>query len=59
MKHLALDYFFVRELNAKELEVRHIPSTHQLADVLIKPMPKSLFDILIGKIGVAKRSPIL
>lgn len=33
MKHLALDYFFLRQkVNSNELQVKHIPSVDQLAD---------------------------
>lgn len=60
MKHLTLDYFFVYEkVSAKEMEVRHIPSSNQLADILSKLLPKARFELLVEKIGVAKRPPIL
>ncbi|CAL1398618.1 unnamed protein product [Linum trigynum] len=38
MKHLALDYHFVRQLvQTKQLVVRHLPTASQLADILTKP----------------------
>lgn len=44
MKHLALDYHFVREqVQAKKLRVAHISSTDQLADALTKPLPRLRF----------------
>lgn len=60
MKHLTLDYFFVREkVNAKELEVKHIPSTKQIVDVLKKLLAKTQFQLLIDKLSVATRPPSL
>ncbi|GAU28735.1 hypothetical protein TSUD_372430 [Trifolium subterraneum] len=46
MKHLAIDYHFVRDLvAANQLQVSHVPSSHQLADLLTKPsfFPTSQF----------------
>ncbi|CAL1403910.1 unnamed protein product [Linum trigynum] len=53
MKHLALDYLFVRDLvQSKELHVQHIPTSHQLADSLTKPLPITRYQLLRSKIGV-------
>jgi hypothetical protein len=42
MKHLAIDYHFVRDLvAANQLQVSHIPSSHQLVDLLTKPLSSS------------------
>ncbi|CAL1359321.1 unnamed protein product [Linum trigynum] len=47
MKHLALDYQFVRELvQSFALRVLHIPKAHQLADSLTKPLPITQFQRL-------------
>ncbi|OMO97226.1 Reverse transcriptase, RNA-dependent DNA polymerase [Corchorus capsularis] len=60
MKHLALDYFFVREkVTAGQLKVKHIPTQQQLADVLTKSLATNRFTTLISKIGVSGRSTIL
>lgn len=60
MKHLALDFFFVREkVVSKELVVQHIPSLEQLADFLTKPLSRYKFLHFLDKIGVANGSPIL
>ena len=53
MKHLALDYHFVREkVSAGSLQVAHVSTNDQLADVLTKPLAKSCFALLRFKIGV-------
>lgn len=42
MKHLALDYFFVRErIQQGLLTVQHVPSCDQLADALNKSLSKA------------------
>ena len=58
MKHLALDYHFVRQqVQAKKLRVTHISSVDQLADALTKPLARSRFETLTSKIGLCKRRP--
>ncbi|PNX56481.1 putative copia-type protein [Trifolium pratense] len=60
MKHLAIDYHFVRDLvGKKELKVSHVPSSHQLADLLTKPLARNRHDFLTSKIGVVEPSSIL
>ncbi|PNY00673.1 retrovirus-related Pol polyprotein from transposon TNT 1-94 [Trifolium pratense] len=60
MKHLAIDYHFVRDLVAKkELQVSHVPSSHQLADLLTKPLSRTRHEFLTSKIGVVEISSIL
>jgi hypothetical protein len=59
MKHLAIDYHFVRDLvSSKQLQVLHIPSSYQLADLLKKPLPAARFHHLKSKIGVVDSSTI-
>jgi histone deacetylase 1/2 len=44
-KHIEIDYHFVREQVAKKaLEVRHISTHDQLADVLTKPLMVQQFE---------------
>ena len=58
MKHLALDYHFVRELvQRKFLRVSHISTTDQLADALTKPLPRARFHDIFVKIGLSTTRP--
>ncbi|KAJ9546464.1 hypothetical protein OSB04_019007 [Centaurea solstitialis] len=60
MKHVALDYHFVREqVSAGLLRVLHISSQDQPADMLTKPLPKAPFLRNRSKIGVSDGSSIL
>ena len=43
-KHFELDLFFVREnVIQKQVDVRHIPSLHQIADLLTKALSSTRF----------------
>ena len=58
MKHLALDYHFVRNhVQAGNIRVSHIHSSDQLADALTKPLSRPLFHTLRVKIGLATPRP--
>ncbi|GJS38530.1 retrovirus-related pol polyprotein from transposon TNT 1-94 [Tanacetum coccineum] len=60
MKHLALNYHFVRErVSDGSIRVLHISSKDQLADALTKPLGRSLFLHFRSKIGVSDGSSIL
>ena len=60
MKHVALDYHFVREKVADgSLKVSHVNTQSQLADVLTKPLSKSRFIFLRSKIGISDGTAIL
>ncbi|RVW92402.1 Retrovirus-related Pol polyprotein from transposon RE1 [Vitis vinifera] len=60
MKHVALDYHFIREqVQNGLLRVSHISASDQLADALTKPLARPQFDSLKAKIGLAPRSSIL
>lgn len=53
MKHVALDYHFVRgNVQSGALRVSHISTKDQLADALTKPLPRPRFIELFDKIGV-------
>jgi len=60
MKHIALDYHFVREqISAGQLKVLHVHSQDQLADMLTKPLSRAPFLRNRSKIGVSDGSSIL
>ena len=53
MKHIALDYHFVRDnVQAGTLRVSQLSTKDQLADALTKPLPRSRFLELMHKIGI-------
>ncbi|CAA7016634.1 unnamed protein product [Microthlaspi erraticum] len=58
MKHLALDYHFIREnVQSGALRVTHLSTHDQLADALTKPLPRTRFLMLFNKIGVRYLPP--
>lgn len=60
MKHIVLDYHFVREqVSAGLLRVLHVNSQDQLADMLTKPLAKAPSLRNRSKIGVSDESSIL
>ncbi|RVW62322.1 Retrovirus-related Pol polyprotein from transposon RE1 [Vitis vinifera] len=60
MKHVALDYHFIREqVQNGLLRVSHISASDQLVDALTKPLARPQFDSLKAKIGLAPRPSIL
>ncbi|KAJ8762182.1 hypothetical protein K2173_007336 [Erythroxylum novogranatense] len=60
MKHIALDYHFVRELvQQQRLRVTHVSTHDQIADVLTKPLPKRKLDHFRDKMNVIDGTFIL
>nr|KAJ0213981.1 hypothetical protein LSAT_V11C400194770 [Lactuca sativa] len=60
MKHVALDYHYVREkVQDGSLVVQHVNSFDKLADALTKPLSRGPFQRLRSKIGVSDGSSIL
>lgn len=52
-KHIEVDYHFVREkVMARQLIVRHIPTSEQLADLFTKPLSVARFNYLKDKLMV-------
>lgn len=53
MKHVALDYYFIRgQIQKGMLRVSHVNTKDQLADALTKPLSRVRFTELCNKIGV-------
>ena len=60
MKHVALDYHFIREqIQGGLLRVSHVSASDQLADVLTKPLPRQQFTMVTSKIGLTPPPSIL
>ena len=60
MKHIQIDLHFVRDLVQQgSLQVRHVHTQDQLADLLTKPLSKQRTTVLRNKIGLADGSSIL
>lgn len=58
MKHIALDYHFVRNMiQFRALRVTHVSTRDQLADALTKPLPRTHFQSARSKIGVRQLPP--
>ncbi|KAJ9555883.1 hypothetical protein OSB04_010497 [Centaurea solstitialis] len=60
MKHLAIDYYFIREkVQAGALHVTPVVNDDQLADALTKPLSRPRLHMLLSKIGLTSRPSIL
>lgn len=58
MKHLALDFHFVRDnVRSGALRVTHVSTKDQLADALTKPLPRARFQELKSRIRVINLPP--
>ena len=52
-KHIEVDTDFIREqVEAKQIEVRFVPTEEQVADMLTKPLAASKFELLRHKLTV-------
>jgi hypothetical protein len=59
MKHIQIDLHFVHDLVQKgNLQVRHVHTQDQLADLFTKPLSKQRTEFLRTKIGLANGSSI-
>jgi hypothetical protein len=60
MKHIQIDFHFVRDLVEKKLlHVRHVHTNDQLLDLLSKPLSRQRTKYLRDKIGLTNGSPFL
>lgn len=58
MKHIALDYHFVREIvQSMTLRISHISMQDQLTDALTKPLPHAQFISFSNNIGLSNGRP--
>lgn len=49
MKHIAIDFHFVREqVHQKAIVVQHVHSADQVADTLTKPLPRRALQISLS-----------
>lgn len=52
-KHIEIDCHFIREkVLSNIIKLIHVPSAHQLADILTKPVTAAVFQQLISKLGL-------
>jgi hypothetical protein len=60
MKHIQVDLHFVHDLvQMGTLQVRHVRTQDQLADLLTKPLSRQRTELPRGKIALADDSSIL
>jgi len=60
MKHISLDYHFVREQVCDgKLQVSHVSTKDQITDLLTKPLPRAKFEELRSKMQVTDGNLIL
>nr|ABW81116.1 putative gag-pol polyprotein [Boechera divaricarpa] len=58
MKHIAIDYHFVRDnVQSGRLRVTHVSTHDQLADALTKPLPRPRFSQITSKLRVTIAPP--
>jgi hypothetical protein len=57
-KHIEIDIHFIREKVALgQVQVLHMPSSHQFADIMIKALPVQLFTDFRSSLGVRQAGP--
>ncbi|RVW97157.1 Retrovirus-related Pol polyprotein from transposon TNT 1-94 [Vitis vinifera] len=57
-KHIKIDLYFVREkVLQKQIQIHHVPSSDQLADVFTKATPNSRFLTIRAKLSVNQSPP--
>ena len=56
-KHIDVSYHFTRErIATKEITVKYVPSTENLADMMTKPLPRVLFEKFRDQLRVSSCS---
>ena len=51
-KYVEVDCYLVQVTDDKIIHTRHVSSTHQLANVLTKPLGKTRVDFICDKLGI-------
>ena len=52
-KHFEIDLHFIREkVEKRDMEIRYVPTSNQLADVFTKSLPKNRFQLLCDNLGL-------
>lgn len=52
-KHIDIRHHYIRErVQEGDIEVRHIPSAENLADIFTKPLPRAAHDYLVNRMGL-------
>ena len=60
MKHISLDYHFVREqVQSRCIKVSHVSTKDQIADLLTKPLPVGKFEYFRSKMKITNGNSIL
>jgi hypothetical protein len=57
-KHLAPKLFFAHELNTRQIEVKYVQSSGNLADIFTKSLPASTHWQIVPKLGMRRLSEI-
>ena len=53
-KHVGVDVHVVREkVESGEVEIRYVPTSEQIADILSKSLPRDKFQMLCSKLRLA------
>lgn len=59
-KHISLKFFYTHELQqSKKINIKHIRSTSNLADIFIKDLPTSTFEKIIYGIDMCRFNKLL
>ena len=54
-KHIDTKWHFIRDcVNEKKVSLQYVPTEHQEADILTKPLQRNRFEMLRGHIGLKR-----
>lgn len=52
MKHISIRFHFIQSHIGKRIELTHVPSKENVADIFTKPLPRSSFDRFRTDLGL-------